>query len=221
MADSFSFDPRMLRYRNITTGRLVGLEKIKDLSRTLIKDRTREGLVLTDRMLAGDLSVGDWETAIAKSLKNLHLQQYKLSAWKMESRDYGIVGNKLRNEYRFLRNFSLEIAAGKLSESRIRQRLAQYYNATWGTFERGRRESNRSAGARWEKRLLNSRIPCLQCPGYASVGWVPRGYLPDIGRDCDCGSNCKCTFVFAFGASPPDGQSLLSQNFGWINHGYS
>lgn len=221
MADEFSFDPRMLRYRNKRTGRLVGLQKIKDLSRTLIQKRSRDAIALTDRMLANEISVGDWEMAIARSLKTLHLQQYKLSAGQMGARDYGIVGNRLRNEYRFLRNFSLEISSGRLSEAQIRQRVRQYYNATWATFERGRREGNRSAGAKWEKRLLNSRVPCAQCPGYASVGWVPVGFLPDIGRDCDCRSNCKCTFVYAFGVSPPDGQSLLTQHFGWINHGYS
>jgi hypothetical protein len=221
MADEFNFDPRMLRYRNKTTGQLVGLEKIKSLSRSLINQRTRYAISLTDRLLSGSLSVGEWETEIAKSLKTLHIQQYKLSAGQMSQRDYGIVGNKLRNEYRFLRNFSLEIAAGRLTDAQIRNRVRQYYNATWGTFERGRRESNKNAGARWEKRELNSRVPCAQCPGYSSVGWVPVGFLPDIGRDCDCRSNCKCTFVFAYGVAAPDAQSLLTQKFGWINHGYS
>lgn len=221
MADEFSFDPRMLRYRNKTTGQLVGLEKIKQLSRSLIDDRTALAIRLTNKLLTNEVSLGEWESEIAKSLKTLHIQQYKLSAGQMSQRDYGIVGNKLRSEYQHLRNFSLEIAAGMVTEARIRQRIKQYYNATWGTFERGRRESNRNAGSRWEKRLLNSRVPCDQCPGYSSVGWVPQGFLPDIGRDCDCRSNCKCTFVFAYGAAPPGNQSLLTQKFGWINHGYS
>lgn len=221
MSDSFSFDPRMLRYRNKRTGQLVGLGKIKELSRSLIRKQSDYAMSLTNRLFTEDISVGEWELQVARSIKNLHLQQYKLSAGVMGARDYGIVGNKLRNEYRYLRNFSLEISAGRLTKAQIKARLMQYYNATWGTFERGRRESNRNAGARWEKRLLNSFVPCAQCPGYASVGWVPVGFLPDVGRDCDCRSNCKCSFVYAFGGSPPGGQSILTQNFGWINHGYS
>jgi hypothetical protein len=221
MTDSFSFDPRLLRYRNRRTGKIVGLAKIRELAKTAIANKTRVGTNITNRLVSGEYTLGQWEREMAREIKHLHLQQYKLSVGAMSQRDYGIVGARLRREYQYLRQFAMEIGSGRLSEAQIRQRVALYFNATWLTFERGRREANRNAGARWERRDLNSKVPCAQCPGYASIGWVPIGYLPNIGQDCDCRSNCKCTFRYAYGYSPPGRQSILTNSFGWINHGYA
>lgn len=217
----FYFDPTTVRYRDRRTGQLVGFEAIKALSRQAVVRGVNKGVSITDQLLSGEFDLGEWERQIAESLKLLHLQQYKLSVGNMTQRDYGIIGNRLRVEYRYLRNFALEIAAGMLSEAQIRQRIALYYNATYLSFERGRREAFSRAGARWERRILNSKVPCAQCPQYASLGWSPAGFLPNIGVECDCRSNCKCSFEYAFGTFAPGNQSILNQSFGWLNHGFN
>lgn len=220
MADRFTFDPRTRRYRNVRTGRLVSGATVDDLSRKSINRISRRFYNLSSDLFANRISLGDWERTVARELKRLHIQQYKLGVGDMTQRDYGILGARLRQEYRFLRNFSTEIAFGRLSESQIRARLNQYVNATWGSYQRGKREGFTRAGIRWEKRLLNSRIPCGDCPRYASMGWVPVGYLPNISQACECGSNCKCTFVYSFASVRPQQQNLLAHSFGWID-GYS
>jgi hypothetical protein len=217
MPDRFSFDPATRRYRNLETGRLVSGATVDNLALTQI-DRFKQRLMdVTAGLFKDDISLGTWEKTVAGLLKTLHIQQHKLGVGNMTQRDYGIVGNKLRSEYRFLRNFSADIAFGRLSENQIRARLAQYANAAWGSYQRGKREGFTRAGIRWEKRLLNSKVPCKDCPGYAYAGWVPAGFLPNIGENCECQSNCKCTLIYSFAQSRPQSQLLLHQKFGWID----
>lgn len=217
MADSFTFDATSRRYRNTRTGRYVSGATIDRLAGQQIGNYTNRILSLSRDLFGDRISLGGWEREVAGLLKTLHIQQYKLGVGTMTQRDYGIIGNKLRSEYQFLRNFSTEIAFGRLTEAQVLARVKLYVNATWGSYQRGKREGHRRAGIRWEKRTLNSRIPCKDCPGYANVGWVPAGFLPNIGEACECRSNCKCSFVYSYAQIRPQSQNLLSQSFGWIN----
>lgn len=216
MVAEFEFDPRTLRYRNKSTGRLVGLATIKKLVNDTIEQYQQENRVIATDLFEGRLSVGEWESDIAQNIKDLNLQLYKLGSGQMDSRDYGIVGRRLRREYGYLRKFSTEIALGQLTENQITARLDQYANAARGMLERGRREGFSLAGATYERRILNSKVPCAQCPQYAALGWQPKGLLQNIGEGCDCRSNCKCSFEYSFGINRPDNQSLLKLNFGWV-----
>jgi hypothetical protein len=216
MVTDFEFDPRTLRYRNKSTGRLVGLATIKDLVNKQIEQYQQENRAIATDLFEGRLSLGEWESDIAQNIKDLNLQLYKLGAGQMEYRDYGIVGRRLRREYGYLRKFSAEMALGQLTENQITARLDQYAAAARGMFERGRREGFSLAGATYERRILNSKVPCAQCPQYAALGWQPKGILQNIGEGCDCRSNCKCSFEYSFSQNRPDNQSLLELKFGWV-----
>lgn len=216
MADSFSFETSTRRYRNKTTGKFVSAATVRRLSNDAISMQAGVGRSITDRLLNNAISLSQWESEIAANLKELALQAYKLGRGDMGQRDYGIVGNGLRNQYRYLRNFSLEIAQGRHSEKMIQSRLELYYSKSRAFFERGQREGYSSSGANWERRIVTSTEPCAQCPGYAALGWQRIGTLPNITEACDCKARCKCRFEYSFSRYRPQQNNLLTDNFGWV-----
>jgi hypothetical protein len=149
---------------------------------------------ITEKMFAQKLDVGSWELEIAQLLRQVSIWQYSIGIGgigKLESRDYGIIGNQLRGEYSYLRAFSNDIISGELSEAQIRARLNLYFNKTRALYERGRREGHRNNGYIWEKRSLNSQQECADCSAYSRMGWQIIGTLPGIGESCSCKSNCR------------------------------
>lgn len=215
MADSFSFEKTTRRYRNKSSGRFVSAATVRRLASDIIALQSEVGVETTNRLFSGEIPLQQWESEIAANLKELALQLYKLGRGDMGQRDYGIIGNGLRNQYRYLRNFALEVAQGRHSEAMIQSRLDLYYAKSRLFFERGQREGYLSSGANWERRIVTSSEPCAQCPGYAALGWQRIGSLPNITEACDCKARCKCRFEYSFSRYRPQQNSLITSNFGW------
>jgi hypothetical protein len=214
MADRFVFEKSTVRYRNKRTGRFVSESRLRALSQEAIAESLGQGRVLSGDLFAGRITLDEWERSMAQEIKSLSLQTYKLGRGEMTARDYGIVGNQLRRQYQYLRNFSLEIAQGRHSEAMIRSRADNYFQKSVAFYEKGKREAFSSSGAKWERRLLGSQEPCAQCPGYAALGWQPINTLPNVTEACDCRAKCKCRFEYSFSQFRPT--NSINFSFGWI-----
>lgn len=156
-------------------------------------------LAQTDAVIGGNLPVDLWQQSVSRELKRAHLQAAMLGRGgrdQMTPRDWGRVGRKLRDEYRYLRDFAQAIAEGRLSEAQIKARLQLYANGIRSSYYKGVEDAMRAAGAVEEERMLNPAEHCDDCVGYAAQGRVPLGTLPAPGEGSVCRHNCKCGKVF-------------------------
>lgn len=220
MAD-FTFDTRSRRYRDNRTGRFISIAKLRELSDKQIANRGARARAITDRLLSEEISLREWERQMAREIKTLYLQLYRLAKPDTDARDYGIIGNLLRSQYSRLRAFSQEIAIGELSEARIRDRAYRYLAKAREAFEGGFRENSRRV-SRWERRVRTKRESCQPCITFEAMGWQPVGTLPRPTERCDCFDRCGCVLVYSNSRTrPPNSlreslEPILLSPFGWV-----
>lgn len=216
----FVFDPRSQKYRNLENGQYVAQSVVNPyLLEGYIEKRQDDFQKVTQALLDGSISVSSWESAVANELKSSHIVSYSLGRGgtkRLSSRDYGIIGARLRGEYSYLRGFSEDILAGKLSENQIRYRMSLYLEGLHTTYELARLESHRASGFRWEKWNRSAKESCDDCIEESNKGWIPIGgrtRRPGIGVACK--SNCRCSVDYSAEITKPT-ERLLASRFGWI-----
>lgn len=225
MAREFEFDRNSQRYRVISgsgKGQYISTAAVLKLTERYIDQLKTDVSTVADKLIEGKISVATWEETTAKALKNAHVAAYSLGKGgigRLQSRDYGIIGNQLRSEYEYLRGFSQDILKGELSEAQLRDRLSLYIDAAYGSYERGRFESHRSNGYNWERRYRNSAQSCSSCVGYAARGWQPLGSQPHVGEACECGNRCRCHKEYSKERRRPK-DSLFAQNWGYVGRSF-
>jgi hypothetical protein len=213
----FTFDRTAQQYRYKDSGKFVGKKAIENLTIKAIVQVENDLTTITDLLVAGKIEVAAWEDATKAALKNLHTWNYMLGAGgekQMSQADYGALGQKIKQEYKYLRGVAEELIQGNLTEDQLRVRMAQYAASGGTTHELGRSKSHQKAGYFWEKRLRTKINSCESCYTYAEMGWQSIGSLPDAGQKCECKSNCGCYKVFSRANTQPK-DSLLHCRFGW------
>lgn len=196
----FVWEKSLRRYRDLSTGRFVSEAQLRSLS-----DGYREMMIerevsrLTDRMIDGDISLGEWQVRMAQTLKRAYLVEYMISRGgrrMMEWSDFGRIGGRLRAEYRYLDGFAQEIKLGLLTPDMIRQRALLYARGSSTMYWEGLRASSRDAGMILERRVLHPAEHCKDCVEFERQGWQPLGTFPPPGLGSECLHNCKCTMEF-------------------------
>lgn len=218
MSDEFRWNPNSQRYQRVIDGKLGSFVSRRDVealtSATIGQYQTRI-TAIADQLVSGSLSIGQWEKQTAQLLKKITIAQYSIGiggVGRLSTRDYGIIGNHLKQQYRYLRMFSIDLRNGKLSEAQFRSRLVMYVEKTHGAYERGRNEGHKANGYKYERRFLHSSHSCSDCPGYAALGWQPIGSLPNPTEKCECRSRCKCSKSYSLDM-PKDSYINLSDKF--------
>ncbi|MGK7892983.1 MAG: hypothetical protein AB4372_04920 [Xenococcus sp. (in: cyanobacteria)] len=222
---NFAFDTNTQRYRYTSgrnKGKFVGAGRVRSLLRSYLKSEKEKANELNDQLFNDAISLSDWERSQAKRLKSLALQVYKIGNPELgssiyDSSDYGTIGGYLKSTYIYLRNFSQDIAQGKLSQAQINQRIGLYYEDLNYLVEESKRKSHKRSNFRWERRRLAIAEHCKDCPNYAALGWQPIGTLPAITTQCECRSNDKCYFEYSKSLSQPSNESILQRQWGWLN----
>lgn len=218
MPREYEFDGNSQRYR-ITSGpgkgQFVSAQAIASLTESYIEQSKESIQKITQSLLDGSLRVGEWERQVAQQLKYGHINSYLLGRGGLarmqgdKDRNYAIAGNILKGQYQYLRGFSQDILAGKLTEAQILSRMDLYIDAFHSTYERARQESHIADGYKRERRIRNAKESCSDCIEYAARGWQAIGSLPNPGQNCACISNCRCHKEY----SKEEGQI---RQWGWV-----
>jgi hypothetical protein len=212
----FTFDRSLQRYRN-NKGKFISESKMLELTQKTIDLAKKDVNTIGDLLIAGKLSLAEWERGTAMALKQLHTQSYLLGRGgqkMMNQSDYGSIGYALQQQYYYLSNFAQDIKLG-MSQAQFKARLNQYVAAGRTSYEWGRRNGHKEAGYTWERRKLGVAHHCNPCVNYSEMGWVIIGSLPGIGQQCDCRANCKCSFEFSL--EQPTNNAPFTRPFGWLN----
>lgn len=217
----FVFNRKTQRYQykgGDRSGQFVAVSKLQDLMESYIQTKQKQAISVTDSLLKRDISVGTWETAIAKELKEAHILAFSVGKGgtkNLSARDYGLLGVRLKSEYRYLRQFSTDILDGKLTPAQIRARIAKYQSSLYASFEQGRLESHIASGFRWERNIRTAKESCQSCIDRSARGWVPIGTMPGVGIATLCKMNDRCFREFSDSMVKP-ATNMLKQNYGWL-----
>jgi hypothetical protein len=156
---------------------------------------------LTNQLYAGDITLAQWQAGVVSELKDAHLAQALFGAGgRSQLTDAGLaqVRQTLSRQIEFLRKFTDDIAAGRISERQALSRISQYANATRQSFWI-ERERSISAERRIEiDWMLSVAEHCDDCLALAAGSPYRPGELGQYPGDggTQCRGNCQCFLVF-------------------------
>jgi hypothetical protein len=195
----YSYDPRSKRYRDLVTGQYVSAAQVRgavDYVINAVSDKLR---AISQLLIDGSISVGDWQTQIAGLLKNLNTAM-GMAAYGgisgMSDANTAALSTAIEKQLAFLQNFAQQIASGKQAlDGTLLARIELYAEASRGTYENAVRElAMADPNLTEEQRILGVADHCDDCVE-AADHWEPIGTLPDIG-DSACMARCHCSFEY-------------------------
>jgi hypothetical protein len=192
----FIFSPSTGRYRDTDSGRFVSEARIRvavDMAADAASARMAQ---LTERLTSGALTLAEWQSQAMAVIKVSHVSTAVVAHGgraQMTASDWGWIGQRIKTEYRYLREFANQIeAAESVSPAQIAARLNLYGQSARVTFEAMRARDDRARGYDEERSMLHPADHCGECVAQAALGWQPIGALIPIGRR-ECLSNCRCS----------------------------
>jgi hypothetical protein len=196
MADSFTWDPAARRYRG-PTGAFVPDAAVRQAVDAVVDGSGARLAVLTQRLVDGALDLATWQQQMAAELKALHVATATAAhgGWaQMSPADWGWVGQRLRTQYGYLRDWAADLAAGRASlDGRAVARATLYGDAARQTYQEMTRRDARLHGGTEERRLLRATESCAGCRAQAALGWQPAGTLAPLGSQ-PCLTRCRCVW---------------------------
>ena len=203
----FFWDKKTGRYRDSNTKRFVSRSVVLKMveiqnkrSKTYLEKQAK-------RLVNREISLSQFQTIMTEELKRSHLRMGLLASGGKDGiskAGYGATGQRLKEEYSYLRNFVNAIARGELSEKRIIYRAGLYANSSAAAFyksEQISRIENKGSKILLAKRSLDPGVVahCSDCPALSTKGqWLPAEQVTVPTRNCACRSRCKCTISYRY-----------------------
>ncbi len=192
------------RYHDRATNRFV---KKNDVLNFLDRDiRRTEGRMesLARQLIDGEISLGVFENAMSEEIKRNNLRATMLGSGGQNNvtpKAYGAAGNRIREEYGFLRNFVGQIQNEQLTASQIISRSKMYAKAAIAAHSRAELIDRESQGIRFAKRFLDPAVSkhCPSCPFHERLDWTPINEIVPVGYDCECRRHCRCNIEYLLG----------------------
>lgn len=158
----------------------------------------RRMLTLATELRGNRITIAAWQEEMRAALKELHL--YSAAAARggfdqMGSAEFGQVGQKLREQYRFLDRFAGEIENGLQLDGRFTGRVELYAQSGRATYHEHDSRVNEDAGMSEERSVLHPADHCTECVEQAELDWQPIGEMVPIG-DRQCRGRCHCTVQY-------------------------
>jgi hypothetical protein len=201
MLNEFAFDKSTQNYRIIAgsgKGQFISRVAINSLINTYRQQEKDLLKNLTNEFTSGKLNIAEWEMGVTSILKTSAINLYKLNNPDLTVKDLGIIGAKLRGQYRSLRKVSMAVIKGELTAGQLQVRISNLYNKTTTEIvELSKQNSHSASGFRWEKRMLSIAKHCNDCLVYADLGWQIIGSLPNPSESCACNAGCKCYKIYS------------------------
>jgi hypothetical protein len=183
------------RYINLRTGQFVPQTAVSNALQQTIDTQAKTVANLTTQFKNGAVTLAEWRTGMAQSVKVTHLASSALAngGWaQMTQADYGRVGQLVRQQYAYLDRFASDIASGKQKfDGTLDRRAKMYTDAGRQTYESARRAEDRLRGLDEERNIRYDGDSCDGCIEAEAMGWQPVGVIPLPGTR-DCRTNCRC-----------------------------
>lgn len=135
-SDRWQWDATAHRYRDGSTGRFLGRATAERLQDELVERfRERMGAAM-QQVIDGAAMLQTWETSMRAELKALHGTMYlygRGGLHAMQPSDWERASTIVRDQWDYLRGFTLALSAEDLSEAQALARARSYADAGHGT----------------------------------------------------------------------------------------
>lgn len=180
-------------------GRFVSDAAVRRVVNDIADGASDRLAVLSRSMLAGDLSLAEWQAGAMRIVKSSHVASVTIAhggAARMDFSRYGSVGNEIKAQYQYLAQFAAQIASGQQPlNGTVASRAAMYGQNARVVFEKAYGRDQAARGFQSCRNRLQPAEHCSQCVEQSGRGWVPVGSLVPIGQRT-CRSNCRCRIEY-------------------------
>jgi hypothetical protein len=154
---------------------------------------------LSEAFNEGAITFEEWAVGMREGVKASHSAMVQLAYGgkdQMGPMERGRLGAVIRDQYKYLGGFLLEVETGQVEGDGLRARAEMYAEASWGSHESSVAAREKAAGATEERSFMEPEAThCQDCFDEASKGWVPIGSLTPIGER-QCLARCQCNMEF-------------------------
>jgi len=196
---AWSYDRNTGRYRD-EKGRFLSQKAVEALVDSRISKLDSTLRRVTRMLVDGNLSLDQWQASVREAIKAAHIQAAIIGyggRGEMDSAGYGRVGQRLREEYRFLQGFARDLLDGRVSGPQSLARISLYSQSVRGSFLQGEGLRKQQQGFSLMRRKLDPQAQhCEDCLGFAARGIVPIGSVPLPGQRCACRARCRCRIEY-------------------------
>lgn len=136
----WSFDPATRQYRNDDSGATLDEPQLRPLLQQLLNSVVERTRGVTGDLANNLITVPEWEVEMRRSVKEVFGSSYLLSRGGrnvMQPRDWGIIGQQVRKQYRFLNDFAKQVADAGITRDRALARADMYPLAARQAYSRG------------------------------------------------------------------------------------
>ena len=198
------------RYRD-ERGRFVASSTVRrELDRYL--DNSDPAKALAEALRGRQLSVADWEIAMRRHIKNTHLNAIALERGgyaNMTPADYGRVGQIVREQYAYLKNFGRQIANGEQKlDGTLGVRANLYTQAGRESFYRSK-QANLQPGIDMVMSVRHARDSCAECIALEGKWFKVGDPAYKLPGQRICLKRCHCTE--RYGRMTADGVVALAE----------
>lgn len=198
----YRWNPRSRRYYG-ADGRIVSKATVDAAMDDAVAASKRQMASIADRLIAGDITLVDYQLAMRDEIKAMHSAAVALSrgGWaNITPRERGRIGAAVREQYKYLDRAVRQIENGERPiDGRVRG-WSQQYAATARTtynessYEAAADSAEAAADTHEERWVRHAQDSCSGCIEQEKKNWVRYGTLPAIGTQ-QCNGNCKCEKV--------------------------
>ena len=181
-------------------GRWIGKQDVRKIIDRDIETTQLRLAATAGEYQAGGLSYELWEARTLTELKRLHIAHAAAAKGgfaQLTQADYGLIGGKLKAQFRYFDGLRREIGRNPAyaESARFKWRVESYAQAARTTYEAVRFNVEVDAGATHARRILHAKESCPGCVGAAGAGWIPVDSMVMIGG-YECNVHCRCTIEY-------------------------
>jgi hypothetical protein len=196
---AFAWDASTGRYRDVASGRMVRESAARSALDQVIGTEAQQMRDLSQMLLDGKIALSAWQVQMMVSIKSVHLIGVSLASggWSnLDQSDFGFVGQRIRSQYAYLRDFANQIESGKQPlNGTVLARATMYAEAGRATHRAAQRRAAQQRGMEQEKNQLGAADHCAGCLSATAAGWVEIGTLVPCGSR-QCLSRCHCSLTY-------------------------
>jgi cytochrome P450 len=193
----FIYERGVSRYRDTSNGRFVARSRINSLMEQQVSGSENRMAQIVQGVADKSISPGAAQEAMRDEMRRLNLANAALGKGGIEQldfRDFGRVGNQLRDTYARIGNLVDGVENGTVTLPQALRRIEGYALEARNMFFAAARAASQATGRMYEeRRILHAQESCPDCIEYAAEGWTPQGTLPLPGEQSECGKYCRCT----------------------------
>jgi hypothetical protein len=193
----YAWDRKLGNYVNLNTGRMVKRATVNDLLRDTIDGHANQMGHFAVEVSNGRMTPREFYELMRENVRESYNSSAALGkgGWHaMTPADWGTNGQKLREEYRHLKDFAQDLADGKVTQGQAVARAKLYADSAYQRYWELQQDQQRELGNDEEAwHTAGDERVCPVCSELEARGWQPLGSLPLPGSP-HFGCRCDKTF---------------------------